>query len=167
MPDLVGFTERMRRIGRTTASQTIAFTVELPSKSAAEALRMDPEALSIKLVRVRFVDDEPFMIETSYFPQSRFPALEQYQVDREPLYKLLSRVYNVQITEAQEALEPVILTAYEAGLLDTEAGRPGLLVEGTIYATGREPVEFTKSLVRGDKARFMFTLHRTGESDRG
>jgi GntR family transcriptional regulator len=166
MPGLVGFTERMLRAGRQPYTKVLSIGIEPPPHSAVKALQLSAAVETVKLVRLRSVDDAPFMIETSYLPLRLVPDLMEQDLENNSLYRLLSSRYHLQMAEATEVLEPVLLTAYEAELLGSEAGRPALLVEGTIYGADNQPIEFTKSLVRGDKARFLFTLHRTGDSAR-
>jgi GntR family transcriptional regulator len=165
MPGLRGFTERMLRAGYQPGSRIISLTRGLPTRSAAQALQIAPEIEVVNLVRLRTINDEPMMLETSVLVASRVPDLTLEQIAHQSLYQLLTTRYQIQIVEADEVLEPVALTSYEAHLLGAEVGRPAMLVEGTIYSLNRVPIEFTKSLVRGDKARFYFRLHRTGELD--
>ena len=76
------------------------------------------------------------------------------------LYEVLSEKYACLILEAEEQLEPVLLTDYEARMLEVEPGTPGMLVESTSYNQFGKPVEFGKAVVRGDRARFMFHIRR-------
>ncbi len=163
MPDLTGFTERMIRAGHKPGNKVLSLTRQAPARSAAQMLNLPPDSVVIKIVRLRLVDDEPIMMETCYLPASLVPGLEvQHLEEEQSLYRLLTTRYGIQAIEADEVLEPVILTSYEAEILQTDPGRPALLVEGVVYTADRQPIEFTKSLVRGDKARFYFRLHRAG-----
>lgn len=161
MPALMGFSERMQRLGLKPGSQLISVEVQLPTRSAAEALRVEPTTKVIRLIRLRLADNEAVMLETAFMPYALVPGLETRIADDPSLYHLLATAYNIIAVEAEEVLEPVLLTAYEADLLQTEAGRPALLAEGTIYTSGRQVIEFTKSLVRGDKAKYLFHLRRS------
>jgi len=161
MPALMGFSERMHRLGLKPSSQLISVEVQLPTRSAAEALHIESDTQVIRLVRLRLANDEAIMLETAFMPYALVPGLEARIAHEPSLYHLLTTVYNIAVSEAEEVLEPVLLTAYEADLLQTEAGRPALLSEGTVYTADRQVVEFTKSLVRGDKAKYLFHLRRS------
>jgi GntR family transcriptional regulator len=165
MPDLAGFSQRMIRAGRKPGGKVMAFGRQPPTRSVAQALNLPLESTVIHIVRVRTVDNEPIMLETLYLPHHLMPDLAAEDLEDASLYHLMATRYRIQVVEAEEVLEPVTLTSYEANALGTEAGRPALLVEGTVYTTNHQPVEFTKSLVRGDKARFFFKLRRTGSAD--
>lgn len=165
MPGLTGFSERMRHAGYSPTSKIISLTRQPASRSTAQMLNIALDSPVVKIVRVRLVDREPIMMETCYLKAASVPDLDvQHFEQNQSLYFLLTNRYGIQLVEADEVLEPVVLTNYEAELLGTEPGRPALLIEGVIYTTNREPVEFTKSLVRGDKSRFYFRLHRLGNN---
>jgi GntR family transcriptional regulator len=165
MPGLMGFTERMRNAGYTPDSKIISLSRQTAPRSAAQMLSITLDSLVIKIVRLRLVDGEPMMIETCYLRDDCAPDLEiEHFEESQSLYALLANRYGIQLVEADEVLEPVILTSYEAELLATEPGRPAMLIEGVVYSSNREPIEFTKTLVRGDKSRFYFRLHRQGST---
>lgn len=165
MPDLIGFSQRMLRAGRKPGSKVMSFGHQPPIRSVASALNLPVESTVIHIVRLRTVDDEPIMLETLYLPYALMPDLTSDDLENASLYQIMAVRYGIQVVEAEEVLEPVTLTSYEANALHAESGRPALLVEGTVYTVNRQPVEFTKSLVRGDKARFIFKLRRTGSAD--
>jgi len=52
------------------------------------------------------------------------------------------------------------VTEEESALLTVPAGSPALLVERISYTEGDDPVEYVKSLYRGDRYRFSAMLFR-------
>ncbi len=162
MPGLLGFTDRMLQAGHRPSSRLIKIQDMPATDRVSRPLRLAAGMHVIKLVRLRLADDEPFMIETTFLPYHLFPDLASHDLEHQSLYHVMAKGYGVQVVEADEIIEPVTLTAYEAELLETEANRLALLVEGTIYTHNRQPIEFTKSIVRGDKARYHFRIHRSG-----
>jgi GntR family transcriptional regulator len=165
-PQLTGFTERMLRQGRTPTSRLLSLATQAPPRSVAQALNLTIDSEIVKIVRLRLADEEPIMMETSYILSQFVPGLQESHLRADhSLYHLLNTRYDIRAAEADEVLEPVVLTAYEAEILGVEPGRPALLVEGTVYQANHKPLEFTKSLIRGDKARFYFHLRRTGQND--
>ncbi len=164
MPTLMGFTDRMLQAGQRPSSRVLLLE-EIPAPdSVLRPLGLSPGAMVIRLVRLRLVNGEPFMLETTFLSQTMFPNLAAHDLENQSLYHLFLEVYGVPAIEADEIIEPVALTQYEAELLETEVHKPALLVEGTVYTHGRRPVEFTRSLVRGDKARYHFRIHRYGDN---
>jgi GntR family transcriptional regulator len=158
---VLGFSDRIQEAGHTPSSRMISIETVPLALSVARRLALQPRLPAYKLVRLRCVDGEPVMLETAYLPVTLFPRLEAADLSNQSLYNVLSEKYNCSILEAEEQLEPVLLTDYEAGMLEVEPGTPGMLVESTSFNQYGKPVEFGKAVVRGDRARFMFHIRRT------
>ncbi len=158
MGRVMGFSERVREVGRKPSSRMISLEVVPASTMVARSLNQEPNTLLYKLVRLRCANDEPVMLETAFLPQARFPDLKQADFSEESLYQVLAQKFNCRIVEADETLEPVIMTGYEVETLEAEPGTPGLLVETVAYDQNGIAVEFGKSVVRGDKSRFYYRI---------
>ena len=81
-------------------------------------------------------------------------ACSRCDLEHGSLYELLSTRYDTQVVRAREALEPVLLRAREARLLDQRRGAPALLIEGIAFDADGVPVEFGRTFVRGDRSRY-------------
>jgi GntR family transcriptional regulator len=157
---VLGFSERTIEARRTPSSRVISMEVVPAPHSVAHRLRMEPGAAVYKLVRLRCADEEPVMLETVFLSQDRFPDLDAVDFSTTSLYLTLAQKFNCRIVEAEEMLEPVIMTGYEVEILDAKPHTPGLLVESLAYDDKGNAVEFGKSIVRGDKSRFYFHIKR-------
>lgn len=155
-----GFSERMRDAGHIPSSQVLSFEVVPAPAKIAERLGLDPTDLVYKLSRLRCADGEPHMIETTFFSHNRFPGLEQMDFSQASLYSTLAERFDCLVVAADEVFEPVILNNYEMDLLKTKPNTPGLLLEVVAYDQDNFLVEYTKSVVRGDKARMLFHVKR-------
>lgn len=157
---VLGFSERIRAEGRKPSSKVLLLE-SIPSPlGVARRLNIPVDTRLYKLVRLRCADEEPVMLETAYLPADRFPGLDAIDFAHESLYRVLAEEYGCYIVEAEEVLEPVLMTDYEVEILNAEPGTPGMLVEAISYEAQSKPVEFGKSVVRGDKARFIFRIKR-------
>jgi GntR family transcriptional regulator len=158
MGRVTGFSERVQEVGRKPSSQEISLEIVPASTRVARSLNLEPDTPLIKLIRLRCADVEPIMLETAFLPQARFPDLIEVDFSDGSLYRVLAEKFNCRIVEADETLEPVIMTDYEVEVLEAEPGTPGLLIETVAYDQNGIAVEFGKSVVRGDKSRFYFRI---------
>lgn len=158
MGRVMGFSERVREVGREPSSRVISLEVVPASTGVARSLNQEPNEFLYKLVRLRCADGEPVMLETAFLPQARFPDLKTVNFFEASLYRVLAEQFDCRIVEADETLEPVIMTGYEVEMLEAEPGTPGLLVETVAYDQTGVAVEFGKSVVRGDKSRFYYRI---------
>ncbi|MFI0422745.1 GntR family transcriptional regulator [Spongiactinospora sp. 9N601] len=152
------FADLMRMHGRHPETRVVASRIEPSGEAVAAALALPPGAPAIYLERLRIASGEPLILEQVHLRAARFEGLLDHDLERNSLYDLLIEQYGVVIARVREAIEPVLLRAHEAYLLDQPSDRPALLVEGIAYGPepDHEPIEFTRSYMRGDRARLSF-----------
>jgi GntR family transcriptional regulator len=160
-PTLLGFSARMRQGGHTTLNRVLAQEVEQARPSVARRLHIPEGAPVMRLARLRIVDNEPLMLETSFLSLDRFPDLLGDEFAVRSLYDVLTARYGLCVFELDQTLEPVSMTEYEAELLDSAPGNPAMLMEVVALAGENDPFEFSKSIVRGDKCQYYFRMRST------
>lgn len=149
---LVGFTEQLRR-AQLRASAKIVRAQTIPgTRAMCLALNLDRGALVHEVVRVRSAEKRPLALERSYFPAEVFPDLLDHRLNGS-LYRLLARQYQQEPKTAVEYLEPAILTAEQARLLDAPVGDAVMLVERTASTAAGLAVEYARDLFRPDRIR--------------
>ncbi|EKN65259.1 transcriptional regulator [Neobacillus bataviensis LMG 21833] len=130
-----------------------------PTEMIREALQLGEEEQVIEMKRLRCANNEPYILESSFIPKHVVSDPEQLKhVGEISLYDLFSQQFNIVVSRAKEAFEPVLIRAEESELLQTEEGKPALLLERTAYDVSGMPVEFCISIVRGDRCRFYTEL---------
>ncbi len=155
-----GFSERIKELGQTPSSKVLSCEVIPAIASVAENLHIAEGSPVYKLVRLRSVDGEPQLIETTHLPQAMFPNMEAVDFSQVSLYSTLAQRFDCLVTAADEVFEPVLVTSYEADLLGVKAKSAALLLEIIAYDQFGNRVEYNKSIIRGDKARLLFHVRR-------
>lgn len=158
LPTLLGFSARMRREGHVTLNRVLAQEEVAARPSVARRLGLAEGARVMRLLRLRLVDNEPLMLETSFLSLDRFPDLLRDDFAVRSLYDILTIRYCLHIVELDQTLQPVLITDYEAELLDSTAGNPAMLLEVVALAGEGDPFEFSKAIVRGDKCQYYFRM---------
>lgn len=162
-PGKLGFTQKMRQIGRTPSSRLVSIKVIPAADEVATHLGLEAGAAVTELVRVRLADGEPIMLETAYLSQARFPDLTEANLGTGSLYEFLSNRYQVTVVAVDQTLAPILLTTQEAQLLDAEPGSPALLSEVVAFTADDTAIEYSWSVTRSDKCKFYFRF-REGEA---
>jgi GntR family transcriptional regulator len=158
LPTVLGFSARMRQEGHTTLNRVLRQETEPAGASVARRLRLPAGSPVMRLARLRIVDNEPLMIETSFLSLDRFPDILGDDFAVRSLYDVIGTRYGVHVFELDQTLEPVLMTEYEASLLDSTPGSPAMLMEVVAYAGENDPFEFSKAIVRGDKCQYYFRM---------
>lgn len=151
----MSFAEEMRLRGMAPETRLVAAWGEAAGETAATALELPLGGPIFTITRLRLADGVPLLLEEASLPAERFAGLLEQDLESQSLYDILATRYGARVVRAREALEPVLLRAREARLLQVPAGRPALLVEGTAFIANGTPVEFSRSHVRGDRTRYF------------
>lgn len=153
------FSRVLREKGLHPTDRVLEVKEVTPSESVRIGLQLAPGENVIEMKRLRCANDEPIILESSFMPKSVIQDMSVlYEVGKSSLYDLLDERYNVIVVRAKEAFEPVLIREGESTLLETEIGKPALLLERTAYDTNDQPVEYCISIVRGDRCRFYTDL---------
>jgi GntR family transcriptional regulator len=108
--------------------------------------------------RLRYVDDIPISIQTSYLPFDLVPGLIDKNFEEISLFTIIKDDYNLEIGEAFETLQAVKASKYEADHLQIEEGDAVFLLERTTKLKTGETLEFVKTILRGDRGKFFVEL---------
>ncbi|QYJ17128.1 HTH-type transcriptional repressor NagR [Rubrobacter xylanophilus DSM 9941] len=140
---------KVRRLERVPAPDVVAKELEL-SKG-------DPV---IVLDRLRFVNEIPWVVVTTYLPYDLCPQLLREDMEEQSLYAVLEQKYGIMISHGRRSVEAVSATAEIARALGIEVGDPILLLRSTSYGEDDRPVEHFIARHRGDLSRFEVNLLR-------
>jgi GntR family transcriptional regulator len=123
---------------------------------------MVPGSPVVHLERIRTADGEPMALERTHLPAQRLPGLEAADLRDASLYELLERRWAVRVAEADQWASVVRLTAEEAALLQVAPDQPALLFQRLTRDPGGAPIEYVRSLYRGDRYEVHTRLERLG-----
>lgn len=157
---LSSYTEDIRAQGREPSSRLLGLD-ELPAEAElAKLLGIRSGARVLRLHRLRLADAEPMALETTHLPLGRFRGLRKHISAGGSLYAVLREHYGVEPDRAEETIETALAGPHEAELLGADVGMPMLLLSRHSFAAGGKPVEFVRSIYRGDRYKFVTTLNR-------
>jgi GntR family transcriptional regulator len=157
---LTSFTEDMRARGMTPGSVVRRQAVVPASEVVARHLALVPGTPVVHMERVRTADGEPMALERTHLPAQRLPGLEDADLTDASLYELLERRWGVRVAEADQWASVVRVTDEEAALLHVSPEQPALLFQRVTRDPAGTPVEYVRSLYRGDRYEVHTRLER-------
>jgi GntR family transcriptional regulator len=157
---LTGFVEDMQALGRRPTARLINKEVVAADKAVAHQLALAAGTHVVRIRRVRLADGQPVSFDETYLPREIGEKVITNDLEVEPIFALLERMYDVPLVEAEYRLEAVSAEAAVAEGLGVEAGSPLFLIERTSYSAGGRPVDYEKLYYRGDMIRFVTRLAR-------
>ncbi|HJP75147.1 MAG TPA: GntR family transcriptional regulator [Pseudonocardiaceae bacterium] len=157
---LSSYTEDMRAQGREPSSRLIEISEDPADIDLARLLNIRAGAKVLRLHRLRLADNEPMAIETTHLPLSRFRGLRRYVSSGGSLYQVLRERFGVEMGHAEETIETALASPEEAELLGADVGLPMLLLSRHSFDSAGNPVEWVRSVYRGDRYKFVAGLDR-------
>ena len=157
MSSLYGFTESMKRLGKTISTKVIDFTREECDERIARKMKRALGTEIYRLKRVRYADNEPMLIVTTHLPCDRFPDFDGKRLINESMYEMMRDTYNVVFTEVKETLRSVKIRDNEMELLQVKRGAPCMKIDRYTYEKDTL-IEYAVGIAHGDKFEYNVTL---------
>ena len=158
------FTSEISAKGMHPSSTLIDFCVMDPTPDIVKVLELsNPLTPIYRFTRVRNVDDEPLILETSYYPQFIYPKLTRELLQTHSFYSLLYEV-GIVPNSAVDTYEAAIMKSREAELLGCPAGSCALIAQRHTKTEAGMIYEYTRSVIRADRVRLDVLLLKDGVS---
>jgi len=155
---LTSFTDEMLSRGLNPSSVVIEKCVIKAPPEIAEALELGEEDKVILLKRLRLANGEPMGIQSAYIPYELCPGLLDESIDlSKSLYEVLERHFGIFPDWAREYHQAISIKEPEASILKVPTHSPCWLSIRTTYDSSGRPIEFVKSIMRGD--RYIIALY--------
>ncbi|GAA3107912.1 GntR family transcriptional regulator [Streptomyces rectiviolaceus] len=146
------------------SSRVLEFSTVRAGARVGRRLRISPAAELVYVVRLRLVDGEPIALEHLHIPAALAPGLTPAQVES-GFYAHLREARGIRPAHAAQSIEPTVLTEDEAALLGVPVLSPALLFDRITTDTEDRPVEYVRSLYRGDRYRIVSRLELDGGAE--
>jgi GntR family transcriptional regulator len=161
---VLSFSEEMQARGSRPGARVLSFEVAEPAADAIAALRLAPGEKVISLQRVRTAGSSPVALEWSRLPSRLCPGLVESFDPAGSLYRVLFERYGIQIVVTDEVAEAGLAGVEESRFLRVKKGSPMFFFTRTSYVQTGQPVEFVKSVYRGDRYKLVNRLTRSDNS---
>jgi GntR family transcriptional regulator len=156
---LTSFKELMLEAGVVFQTKVLAHLVIMPTDDLDLMLDVAEDTHIIYLKRLRFVDNEPILLQESYLPYHVCPQLLDEDLESNSLLEVLETKYQVKITKVQDYIGVSEVSEAEGGLLGLPAHTPALLLEQKFFA-GSHQIMYTRTLKRPERFRFFIERER-------
>lgn len=151
---LTSYSDDLREQGRNPSSQVLSVGQAPADARVAERLDVPEGALVHRIERIRGVGGESLAHEIAYLA-GELPGLDTELARHGSLYATLRESYGIRLARVEDLVETVMADPEEARLLGMDLGVPMLLIHRTGWGSDDRPVEFTRSVFRGDRFSFV------------
>lgn len=154
--NLLGFSEDMRSRGIQPGMRLLSAEMATPSDQERHMLNLADGETVVRLRRVRLGDGRPIALETAVVPSH---IVKSPEAIGSSLYATLDALGTLPERGVQR-IKAKTLSAYEAGLLETDMGAPALIVERCCETAQGKPIEFTVTCYNAEVFDFVTDLQR-------
>jgi GntR family transcriptional regulator len=160
---MTSFSEDMRRRGLEPGSRLLSFDKQHAGAKLGSKLRVSPADEVWSARRLRLADAESMAIESLSFPVGLLPEVSRADLENGSFYELLKE-QGIEIASGSQTIEATVTTEEEAELLGVPVYAPALLFERLTVAEDGRPIEFVRSVYRGDRYQLVTELTPTRAS---
>ena len=146
------FTTEISQLGKTPSSTLVDFAVITPSPKIVTLMGLEQGVKVYRFTRVRNVDGEPLILETSYYPEYIYPNLTRELLETHSFYSLLYHVGVIPFS-ASDTYEAVVLAPHEAQLLHCAPGSAAFFHQRRTTTENGHTYEYTTSYMRADRVK--------------
>ncbi len=156
---LRGLAEDAALRGQVVRSRVLSLREVPADHGVARSLGLRPGESVVELERLRWLDDEPHVLVTTYLPGALVPGLTGRDLDGTvSLYTLLREQYGLAVLSSVRRVEARLAGGREAGLLGVRRGTALLVLRSIGYTTGNRPLDYFVALHRADRSAFEVEL---------
>jgi GntR family transcriptional regulator len=157
----LSFEEEMQVRGSKIAHKLLEMRVVPAEGKVAEHLALPENTLVLFLQRQRLVDGQVAGYEIRYLPRNIGEALTQDEIHNQPLVPAVERILGRARTRLALRVSASVVRREEAKILETKVGAPVLVRENIWYLDPEGPIQYGKSIFRGDRYQMFVEFTST------
>jgi len=155
-----GFTEIANEKKIKVKNQILKFKLDKPNDLVKEYLQIkDDSFLVFYIERIRFVDENPTILEKIYIPEYMCPNLNEDLINNNSLYKLYRERYMHKTQMAKQVINPIVLDKAQSKLLNVDLNSLALKIDRVVFTDKEDVLEYTSSLFITDKHQYEIILN--------
>ena len=146
-----GFAETYRE--RNVRTEIARFNIVNPDEEVAAKLQMTTDDFVYDIMRIRYLDDEPIVVEYTKMPIQLVPGIKR-DILMKSIYAYIEGVLKFKIQSAHRTVRAVMPSKEEKDYLQITEVLPILEVEQVAFFDDGRPFEYSISHHRADKSSF-------------
>ncbi len=159
LSELRSFDEEAQRKGMVSKTKLLDFNIVNSNSELADVFGKNEEKF-YKLERLRYINDNPLELVTTYIPLNLAEDLEKFDFSSNSLFDILHKHYNIKLSYAEKTFNAINVSKEDSKILNIPQRSAIQLVKTVTFDNNYNPVEFSISKDRGLISKFKLTLNR-------
>ena len=136
------------------ASKVIKFEVSFPDEHVAKNLGIAKNEPVYEIIRLRLLDQKPFILEHTFMPVRLVPDLTN-EILHKSIYQYIHHKLHLKFGHAYRKIRAAKPNEYDKKFLDAKDDDPMLELEQIIWLTNGQPIEYSTSRNRYDTRDYV------------
>lgn len=154
------FTEEMLKKGYSPKTKQLSIDIIDYDKEIYSELNLEKNEKVWRLVRIRYVNDAPFIYMENYLPYKYFTDLDKLNFNRVSLYDSLEKEYGMTVVRAGRKVSAVNASKKYAEILGCKANTALMNIENTGYTDSGAIVDYCIEKYEGSKHPLEFEIYK-------
>jgi GntR family transcriptional regulator len=155
---LLSYSAEIVGLHKTTRSKLINAAEISADRLIASKLEIPEKRRIYMIQRIRYVDEMPMSIQTSFLSRELVPDLIRKEFKEDSLFKTIRKEYGHQVGKASESLKAVNANPLEKKIFKLRKNDAVFLLERVTRLKSGVVLEFAKTILRGDWSKFTVEL---------
>jgi GntR family transcriptional regulator len=154
-PDkLIGFSELMKKHNMKPDARVVEKEIIEPSSYLKNLMHLPEGEKLVRLVRIRFGNGQPLIIERSFFNYKYFEPIYSMDLEKKSIFNLLYNHTDTRLGEATQRIEAISAGKSEHEMLNVSLGTPLLLIKRLIQTKDGDYFQYSEDVYRSDRINF-------------
>lgn len=160
-----GFNRTVREAGNTPSTRILSIEEVKGSETLLKIFRLPAtqEETFFKFRRLRYVNDNPGVIMTSFVRRMMGWRMQQFDLETASFYSLFQEITGLLLIRNEASLTPIVASGEIAKFLGVKLGSPHFLFRGVSFVEGDIPVEYNSSVFHGNIFQFTANIYTLRE----
>lgn len=160
LQDIKGLYEIAKSENRCLTTKVIDSTYMETPKHIGRKMKLPIGHKLFKITRIRYLDDEPFMITTAYLDAKRFIDIDKNDFSNISLYSLLKEKYFIDISGGSQKLSITYCSKENSKLLNISSNDAVIYQSGITLDSDNNIFEYFNEFTKPGFIQFGSTLRR-------
>ena len=153
------YSDEMDENGVVPKTKVISLTKMTVTPEIQSELHLADKDTVFALTRLRYADDKPILLSTSYIPTKYIPDFDQHDFEKESVLHIYE-ANDLYMTHASRELELLRADETTAALLGITLNDPLFYIHTVTYTNQDVPVEYALTKYRGDISSFKIEINQ-------
>lgn len=163
---VMSFSRVMSAMGKKARAKVLDFRQFPAPAPVRNKLQAAPGEDVVFLQRLRFGDNEPLLLEHSYFRLEIGHKLRDMDLSGS-IHDVLEKRFGYVFQRSEHTMEASLAGKADGKLLGLTAGKPVLIMNRLVFLPDDTPVEYAEDIYRADRTRFKINTSRESMAEAG